>query len=388
MSKPSLRVETAAAAAATTPTRASYRASQTPPWTPVASTSASDCGPPAAPPHDRLAAARHNALFEAPPRPCGAYSEHAPPGSAKVLLGWGAWSEVVRGTLNCGGGRNIVVAIKKPCNSGGREILQEEAKILSYIASSGPRESIVRFLGFDPSAAAILMDCIAGATLGQYCRRRRAGPVTTHRSEPVIGLSEWLRIASQLADSFVHLKRIGVVHGDVTWNNVLMKETQTRFGPRNMPVIIDFSSGHLKVDGCRPAAVSATTTAFCSPELLEAHLRGPITPPHSPTDENARRDSGPRPVATHASDLYGLAMTLLSAAIGAEVYESAGRYEGIYARQGDPLNWVRNGDASMIVGARSVVSRTLGGCFGRAAEKRVEVEQLRDRIVEQIDGQA
>lgn len=377
------------AATATTPTRVSHRSSYTPPRTPVAPTSASDCGLAATPPHDRLAVARHNALFEAPPRPCGAYAEHIQPGSTRVLLGRGAWSEVVRGTLNYGSEKNIVVAIKKPCNPGGREILREEAKILSYIASSSPKESIVRFLGFDPSTAAILMDCVAGTTLGQYCRRRRAERVATHRSDPVVGLPEWLRIASQLADSFVHLKRIGVVHGDVTWNNVLMKETQTRSGPCNIPVIIDFSSGHLKVDGCEPAAVSATTTAFCSPELLEAHLRGPITPPHSPTDENSVQDSGPRPVATHASDLYGLAMTLLSAAIGAEVYENVElRYEGIYARQGDPLNWVRNGDACMIVGVRSVVSRTLGGCFGRVAEKRVEVEQLRDRIVGQMDGLA
>jgi hypothetical protein len=325
---------------------------------------------------DPLASARQKALLEIPPRPFGAYTEDVQCGS-KVYLGSGAWSDVVRGTLAVDN-EKVVVAIKMPCYPDGYEILRDEAKILSYITSAGSRESIVGFLGFDSLNAAILMECVAGTTLGQYCRRRKAERRGT-RSEPVTGLTEWLYVAKQLTDSFVHLKSIGVVHGDVTWNNILMKEIRTESGFRNTPVVIDFSSGHLEVQGYRPAAVSATTTAFCSPELLEAHIRGPITPPQSPTDKS-RAQNDPRPIPTYASDLYGLAMTLLSAAIGTEVYENAGRYAGIYARQGQPLDWVRNGDACLIVGVRSVVSKALNGCFGRVAEKRIEVEELRDRL--------
>ncbi|KAF8543581.1 kinase-like domain-containing protein [Trichophaea hybrida] len=372
-SKPMLWVTT------TSPTQSP--ASTTPPRTPVGSiatdwSSLSEIFDAKYTLGDSLAAARQKALLEMPPHPFGAYTEDVQCGS-NIYLGSGVWSEVVRGTLAVGN-EKIVVAIKKPCHPDGCEILRDEAKILSYITGAGPRESIVRFLGFDSLNANILMECVTGMTLGKYSRRKKAERRGT-RSEPVIGLTEWLYVAKELTDSFVHLKSIGVVHGDVTWNNILMKEIRTESGFQYTPVIIDFSSGNLEVQGYRPAAVSATTTAFCSPELLEAHIRGPITPPQSPTDKSATRDD-PRPIPTYASDLYGLAMTLLSAAIGSEVYENASRYAGIYARQGQPLDWVRNGDACLIVGVRSIVSKALNGCFGRVAEKRVQVEELRDRL--------
>lgn len=281
------------------------------------------------------------------------------------------------------GTKKAVVAIKKPVYPGADEILAQEARILSYITSTGPNVSIANFLGFDSINTAIVMEYVAGSTLSQYSRNSRAqrtGGTTSARSQPVIGLKEWLDLALHLADTFVFLKSIGVVHGDVTWYNVLVKDGAA-------PVVIDFSSGHLVLAGHQPAAVSATTTAFCSPELLEAHIRRPATPPLSPSDNPAKTDHH-GPVPTYASDLYGLAMTLLSAAIGTEVYENAGRHGGIYARQGQPLEWVRNGDAFLIVGVRSVVSKVLAGCFGRFAEKRVTVEELRDRISSLIEGSA
>jgi serine/threonine protein kinase len=336
-----------------------------------------------------VAAVRRKALFETPPSPFGTCTEDMERG-ARVRLGCGAWAEVVRGTLTSRFGR-ATVAIKQPCYPGADKILRQEAGVLSYITNTAPKDSIVRFLGFDSVHATIVMEHVSGATLAQFSkdsRRRRAerGGTTTARSQPVIGLYEWLDVAKQLADTFVHLKNIGVVHGDVTWHNVLMKETPTGSGVRLNPVVIDFSSGHLEVEGYRPAAVSATTTAFCSPELLEAHIRRPATPPLGPADKPVDDDHGPVP--TFASDLYGLAMTLLSAAVGSEVYENAGRHGGIYARQGQPLEWARNGDAFLIVGVRSIVSKTLTGCFGRSAEKRVGIEELRDRIVGHIEGLA
>ncbi|KAA8913507.1 kinase-like domain-containing protein [Sphaerosporella brunnea] len=386
--KPPLRVDTAPPASEKTP---NAKLIATPPTTPIASSSGTECGS-VSPRFDakitsHVAAARRRALFETPPSPFGTCTEDIERGT-RVRLGCGAWAEVVRGTLSSPFGKAIV-AIKQPCYPGADKILRQEAGVLSYITNTAPKDSIVRFLGFDAVHSTIVMEHVSGTTLAQFSREsrlRRAdrGGTTASRSEPVIGLHEWLDIAKQLADTFVHLKGIGVVHGDVTWHNVLMKETPTGSGVRLNPVVIDFSSGHLEVDGYSPAAVSATTTAFCSPELLEAHIRRPSTPPLGSTDKPMEEDHGP--ISTFASDLYGLAMTLLSSAIGSEVYENAGRHGGIYARQGQPLEWVRNGDSFLIVGVRSVVSKTLSGCFGRIAEKRIGVEELRDRIVQHSEG--
>lgn len=338
-----------------------------------------------------LMSVRRRALTETPAYPAGRCSEDVERG-ARVNLGSGAWSAVVRGTLVSDAGKRTV-AIKKPCHPGADKVLRQEAEILAYITAAAPSESIVKFFGFEPVTSAVVMEYIPGTTLADYARdsrrkrvEQRTGLTSAVKSQPVMGLPEWLDLSVQLVDTFVHLKRIGVIHGDMTWHNVLIKESRTESGSQLTPIVIDFSSGHLDVEGYLPAPVSATTTAFCSPELLEAHIRRPITPPLSPTDKPAQEDHGPRP--TYASDLYGLAMTLLSAAIGTEVYENAGRHGGIYARQGQPLEWVRNGDAFLMVGTRTALSKSLMGCFGRVAEKRVVVEELRDRLVSHMEGSA
>lgn len=388
--KPSLRVQTAPLP---TPSASTTRAMATPPMTPLPSSAFADWdtaspGVVARTASD-LASARRRALVETPACPMGRCSEDVERGS-RVSLGSGAWSAVVRGTLASKEGKTTV-AIKKPCYPGADKVLRQEAEILAYITAAAPSDSIVKFFGFEPTTSTVVMEYVPGMTLADYARgsrRKRAelksGLTTAVKSQPVMGLSKWLDLSIQLVDTFVHLKRTGVVHGDVTWHNVLIKESQTESGVELIPVVIDFSSGHLDVEGHRPGPVSATTTAFCSPELLEAHIRRPITPPLSPADKPAQDDHGPCP--TYASDLYGLAMTLLSAAIGTEVYENAGRHGGIYARQGQPLEWVRNGEAFLIVGVRTALSKSLMGCFGRVAEKRVAVEELRDRLVSHIDS--
>jgi len=344
----------------------------TPPETPVKGASAGWRGKRIT---GSLAAGRRKALCERPAKVAGRYEESTRNGRPAVV-GTGAWSEVVRGRLLTGVGE-LVVALKKPCHLGANEVLESEAKILSYISSTNHPESIAQFLGFDPVASTLVMEYIEGVTLAQYAafrRKQRREQSYSLGSEPVIGLSAWLDLSSQLVDAFVYLKTIGVVHGDVSWYNVLVKQLADS---RMVPVIIDFSSGHLDVEGYLPPAVSATTTSFAAPELLKAHL----PPLRSPMGKIEK----PRPVPTFASDLYGLAMTLLSAAIGADVYENAGRYASIYACQGQPLEWTRNGDALMIVGVRSIVSKVLSGCFGQVSEGRQTIEGLRDQIAGCVD---
>jgi serine/threonine protein kinase len=327
------------------------------------------------------------ALSSLPPPPRGSYMD------LNVVLGSGVWSKVTKGTLEVeeeagkSRSKNIVVAIKTPVNVGAVKILEAEAKILSYVSKYSQSKSITRFFGFDPVKTVVLMEYINGTTLAKYSRKKKAQRenITVSREmagEPVIGLSDWLDWSRQLSDAFVHLKQIGVVHGDVTWNNILIRDSGSF---QKVPVVIDFSSGHLVAEGHEPAAISATTTAFCSPELLEAHIRRAESPPASPTSPTTHKHT-PRPVPTFSSDLYGLAMTLLSTAIGAEVYENAGRHAGIYVRQGQPLDWVRNGDGFLIAGVRSAVCKMLNGCFGRTVEKRISVEDLRERVCGFIEG--
>lgn len=69
-------------------------------------------------------------------------------------------------------------------------------------------------------------------------------------------------------------------------------------------------------------------------------------------------------------------MTLLSCAIGEEVYKTAGKYEGIYAREGSPMEWVRNGDMMMVVRKGGMVEKGLKGCFGKTEVGRWGVEEL------------
>lgn len=74
-------------------------------------------------------------------------------------------------------------------------------------------------------------------------------------------------------------------------------------------------------------------------------------------------------------------MTLLSCAIGEEVYKSAGRYEAVYAREGMPMEWVRNGGMMMVVRKGGLVERTLRGCFGKKEVGRWGLEEL-EAVVE------
>jgi serine/threonine protein kinase len=384
---------------ALTVTTASPPQYDTPPWTPIGVvpsdwnllSSSFTSRATATSTEDQLTHIRRQALFAVPAAPRGVCT------LSSTSLGAGAWASVVSGGLDDGTTKSLV-AIKKPTTAASNEILLSEAKILSYITSLGTHDSLVSFHGYNPATSEVVMSLVPGLTLRDYSRQCKADRKFP-RAEPVMGLRPWLTIAEQLAGAFTYLKKIGVVHGDVTWNNVIMREDgkgdtrndsedSDKSGPTLTPVIIDFSSAHLSVPGYRPPAISATTTNFVAPEVLEAHLRDPITPPLSPADATTKHGQNHEawPIPTFASDLYGLGMTLLSAAIGGEVYGNLGRYAAIYVRQGAPLDWVRNGDMAAAVGVRGTVTKTLRGCFGSKAEGRMEVEGLKTLVREMMEG--
>lgn len=129
------------------------------------------------------------------------------------------------------------------------------------------------------------------------------------------------------------------------------------------PVLVDFSSSHVEREGEIPDAVSAVTTSFAAPELLQSFLK-PVA----------------HPVPSFGSDLYSLALSLLAAAVGSEVYANAGRHVGIYVRQGNPVGWVKADERGMRVGRGGVVAEVLEGCFGKTAEGRTGVEEVGVRV--------
>lgn len=293
------------------------------------------------------------------------------------LLGTGAWSRVY--SLH-----GAPIAVKTPINVPARAVLESEAKILSYVSSAlAPSSGIAAFHGYDPATAAVYMELIPGGTLEAHLEHS----APTHIRAPAVGMPQWLFLAEQLARTFSALKRANVVHGDIKLGNILLRPwTPSSSLPLDvadaaaaadpiwsayvrgggtllMPVVVDFSSAHVNLPCELPEAMSAVTTAFAAPELLQSFVSGPR-----------------HPLPTHASDLYSLALSLLAAAVGSDVYRNAGRHVGIYVRQGNPMGWVKADERGMKVGRGGVVSEVLEGCFGKTAEGRTGVEELGVRV--------
>lgn len=285
------------------------------------------------------------------------------------LLGTGAWSRVY-------GLRGVPIAIKTPVNTLARDVLESEAKILAYLSSTLAHSSrgIAAFHGYDPATAAVYMELIPGGTLEAHLE----SSTPAHIRAPAIGMPQWLFLAERLARTFSALKRASVVHGDVKLGNILLRPWAPSSdadadpiwsayvqggGTLLDPVVVDFSSAHVNIPYELPEAISAVTTEFAAPELLQSFL-------------SAAR----HPLPTYASDLYSLALSLLAAAVGSEVYRNAGRHVGIYVRQGNPMGWVKADERGMKVGRGGAVSAVLEGCFGKMAEGRTGVEELGVRV--------
>lgn len=314
----------------------------------------------------------------------------------QLLLGEGAWSKVYAI-------RSHNIAVKTPSAPTSREVIEKEAKILHYLTTALPDLKIARFRGFDVASSSLFMELVSMGTLESFVERKardlavereEGGNVMANMRRPVVGMGQWLFLAERLAGVFSRLKEVGVVHGDVKWSNILLRE----FRPVNgnledaawascrtklyEPVVVDFSSGHFHLDGGElPEAVNAVTTSFCAPELLESFISRPstsssqVTPPVTPTSSSraSAAVTAPHPLPTFQSDLYSAALCLLAAAIGSEVYRNAGKFVGIYVRQGNPIGWVRGDERGLRIGRGCVVLDVLKDCFGKVAEERVDV---------------
>ncbi|KAL7267504.1 hypothetical protein RUND412_009908 [Rhizina undulata] len=324
-------------------------------------------------------------------------------------LGAGAFSNVYTGTLITSDGTTDtvkvcrkVVAIKSALNEtpACRRALEHEARIFTFLSKLKSKRAawgvpvavstllsnaVVGFHGlmYNATKPALILDLLTDGSLQDLVLRKVRDAKNTQniytRKPPVIGMGQWLFLAECLCAAFSALKQVGVVHGDIKWNNILLRRhtpppssiwSAYESLSRELlyePVIIDFSSGRLVDDDATPEAISAVTTTFCAPELLRAL-------------GSSSASSGP-PIATFASDSYSLAFTLLCSAIGADVFERYGKYASIYARDGKVMGCARSCDIlASRVPPRGVVAKVLEGCFGRSAEGRTEVEEVGKRI--------
>ena len=266
--------------------------------------------------------------------------------------------------------QNQVLAVKVLSRRDGRSILEKEARILSYLHSyPGSPAYLVPFHGFDERNCSIILSAVP-LTLEKHAKQAGRGFTSTATMyDPVIGASEWASLAAALLEGLAFLQRKGCVHGDIKPANILLRSEPTRRGLT--PLYCDFSSSHILApaeaagadDGAQQTAeeVNAVTTEYTAPELLHALLH--------------RKDGGVRAVATFASDVYALGVTLLFAATGENPYSVArlDLQKAQMAREGKPLAYARCGAQTAKVMKGRAVDEALDGALAKDPAERMDV---------------
>lgn len=264
-----------------------------------------------------------------------------------------------------------VLAVKKPSSRQAHEVLEKEAKILTYIHShADASSSLVPFHGFDAAQLSIVLGAVP-LSLEAHAKAATKRPLSTKTMfDPIVGAEEWAGLAEGLIGGLAFLHSIGCVHGDIKPANVLLRPGSNG---ELTPLYCDFSSSHIissTGEEKQIEEVSAVTTEYLSPELLEA-----LSPRN--TD---------RSVATYASDVFALGVTLLFAAIGASPYAGAriaSQKLGM-AKEGLPFEFATRGEQASRVMKGRAVSKSLKGALAKDAEKRVVVREWRTEIREVV----
>ena len=303
-------------------------------------------------------------------------------------LGHGAWSTVYRAfenkepsqpttnlpptpptspTTSANASSKKILAVKKPSSRQAHKILLKEAKILTYIHShANASRHLVPFHGFDSAQQSIILDAMPLSLDAQAKSALRRPLSTKTMFDPVVGAKEWAGLAEGLIGGLAYLHNIGCVHGDIKPANVLLRiETSGQL----TPLYCDFSSSHIisrTGEETEIEEVSAVTTDYLSPELLEA-----LSP---------RSDD--RAVATYASDVFALGVTLLFAAIGDSPYAGAriaSQKLGM-AKEGLPFEFARRGEQASRAMKGRAVEKALKGALAKDAGKRLSAAGWSEEI--------
>ena len=264
------------------------------------------------------------------------------------------------------------LAVKKPHRRDAYNILEREAQILTFLHSYHDASThLVPFHGWDAATHSLILTAIP-LSLESHVKSARKAPLTTKTMfDPVIGAAGWADMAGDLISGLAFLHGQGCVHGDIKPANILLQPSEDG---EPTPLYCDFSSSHILSATAEPEEVSAVSTDYTSPELLSAI--------------HNNKDNTQRAIATYASDVFALAVTLLFAAVGESPYAGA-RMEiqkvGM-AKEGLPIEFARRGEQASRVMKGRAVEKALKGALAREVEGRLETEDWRDVVREVVKG--
>ena len=287
----------------------------------------------------------------------------------KLLFGQGAWSTVYRAighpTPFPGSGEPpssfppppvtptpLLVAVKAPARSDAAPILMSEARVLSHLMGCvRSDEFVIPFYGLIFATTSLVLRAVP-LSLHDHVKicayRARCTDAVKCSHAPVIGSTKtWLSLAHQIVGALAWLHdEAGVVHGDIKPGNILLSPSHDEASVFPfLPLLADFSSSQILSSAeITPNTLSAMTPEYTAPELLLSTIL-----------------KDPKSVATTASDVFSLAVTLLVCATGELMVYSGSRWQRqAMATQGWlVLDHVRNGDLGTRVSPGGVVDQVL-----------------------------
>lgn len=189
--------------------------------------------------------------------------------------------------------------------------------------------------------------------------------------DPVCGVSVWQSLATQLINGLAFLHNESCIHGDIKPANILLRPNGADSAEAYTALYCDFSSSRIfdsedRRNSHQAEQLTALTPDFVSPELF-----------HSLGSTAA--------VATLASDVYALGVTLIVAAIGSSPYASATMdiQKLSMAREGRVLDFAGQSEQGTRVMKGKMVERCLRGALTKDAGRRSTVGEWK-RDVETV----
>ena len=249
-----------------------------------------------------------------------------------------------------------LLAIKAPLRRDAHSVLYDEARTLTFLSRSPQsRNRLVPFRGYQSAEHRLILSALPTTLQNHIIESAKAMKVnfsTRTMFNPVVGTPQvWLSLARSLITGLAWLHSMDVVHGDIKPQNILLEPTATTSDSTFAfnPLYADFSSSHHTSTIPAPQ-LSALTPDYASPALLKSM------------------------VATKESDVYGLATTLLFAAVGTPLYPGGEMVRLMMCQAGQPVQAARNGDQGSRVRKGGPVVRVVEGALkGVSAEEWLQL---------------